>query len=76
MNAWKQELNRSIDVATQAFEVARLALANATLILQQKYPEIEVTMTSDGNVIFMETDGSRNEFYSFSDVEKTYGKRR
>lgn len=74
--AWRQELNRSVDVAKQAFDVARLALANTTLILQQKYPEIEATMTSEGNVIFMETDGGRNEFFSVSEVEKTYGKRR
>ena len=73
--AWRQELNRSVDVAKQAFAVARLALANTTLILQQKYPEIEATMTSEGNVIFMETDGGRNEFFSVSEVEKTYGKR-
>lgn len=73
--AWRQELNRSVDVVKQAFEVARLALANTTLILQQKYPEIEATMTSEGNVIFMETDGGRNEFFSVSEVEKTYGKR-
>ena len=75
MNAWRQELNRSVDVAKQAFDVARLALANTTLILQQKYPEIEAAMTSEGNVIFMETDGGRNEFFSVSEVEKTYGKR-
>ena len=75
MNAWRQELNQSLDIAKQAFEVARLALENVTHILQQKYPEIEATMTSDGNVIFMETDCGRNEFFSFSDVEKTYGKR-
>lgn len=76
MNAWRQELNQSLDITKQAFEVARLALANTTLILQQKYPEIEATMTSEGNVIFMETDGGRNEFFSVSEVEKTYGKRR
>lgn len=74
--AWRQELNRSVDIAKQAFDVARLALANTTLILQQKYPEIEATMTSEGNVIFMETDGGRNEFFSVSEVEKTYGKMR
>lgn len=33
-------------------------------------------MTSEGNVLFMETDGGRNEFFSVSEVEKTYGKRR
>lgn len=73
--AWRNELKRSLCVAEQTFGLAKLALANATLILQQKYPEIEATMTSDGNVIFTETDGERKEFYSVAEVEKAYGKR-
>ena len=73
--AWRNELKRSIGIAEQTFGFAELALANATLILQQKYPEIEATMTSEGKIIFTETNSDRKEFYSVAEVEKAYGKR-
>ena len=73
--AWKSELNRSVGIAKQTFEISKMALANTTLVLQQKYPEVEATITSDGNVIFTEIEGDRKEFYSVAEVEKKYGKR-
>ena len=72
---FEEELQRAHKKCHKAFDKAENCLNEITLLIQQKYPSLEATVSGD-EIFYMDMSSpNRDEYYSLEDIEKRYDRK-
>ena len=72
---FEEELQRAHKRCHEAFDKAENRLNEITLLIQQRYPSLEATVSGD-EIFYMDMSSpDRDEYYSLEDIKERYDKK-
>lgn len=72
---FEEKLQRAHNRCHEAFDKAEDRLSEITLLIQQRYPSLEATVSGDEIFYLDMSSPNRDEYYSLEDIKNRYDKK-